>query len=343
MKIQLPPLRPRPKGARRKSKAQQIAETDRPPVIHGYIRSFDGTKLFYSVEGQGKPLVFCYGLICSSLHWTYQIEHFREGYQAIWLDYRGHNNSETPRNLDSLTLENIAVDVGAVLDELEVKEAVFLGHSMGVNVVLEFLRQQPKRVTGMVLANGTAHRPLETLFSSNALQSAFNLLRKAYERSPKLVSMLWRTQKGNPLARSLVALGGFNPHLTPKEDIQLYVNQVAEMDPAIMIHLIGSYDEYDASSWLHQIKAPTLIIAGENDKLIPVEQQELMHQLIPKSSLEIIRHGSHCPQMDLPDLVNMKIEKFLNEINYGAQPTLSKESASQSTAKRRAPDPSAPA
>jgi pimeloyl-ACP methyl ester carboxylesterase len=88
------------------------------------------------------------------------------------------------------------------------------------------------------------------------------------------------------------------------------------MDPAILIHLIQSYDRYDATSWLHTIKVPTLVIAGENDKVIPVKQQELMQQLIPNSRFEVIHHGSHCPQMDLPELVNMKIEKFLSEIGY---------------------------
>ena len=64
--------------------------------LHGYIRSFDGTRLFYSIEGKGPPLIFCYGLVCSSLHWTYQIEYFRKNYQAIWFDYRGQHRSEEP-------------------------------------------------------------------------------------------------------------------------------------------------------------------------------------------------------------------------------------------------------
>jgi non-heme chloroperoxidase len=331
------PSKPRPQGARKKSVAERMRSVDRPPVNHGYVKGFDGTKLFYSTEGKGKPLVFCYGLVCSSLHWTYQIEHFQQTHQAAWFDYRGHQNSEIPKDLKTLTLGNIARDLGTVLDELGIQEAVFLGHSMGVNVVLEFYRQNPDRVLGMVLANGTAKRPLETLFRNNAFQAGFNLLKKAYRKSPELVSMLWKLQKGNPIARTLVALGGFNPHLTPQADIDLYVDQVAEMDPAILIHLIENYDNYDATAWLHTIKCPTMIVAGEHDNMTPVEQQELMHQLIPNSQLEIIRHGSHCPQMDLPDLVNLKIEKFLDDLNYGSESIRTKEIASLPTEKRLSP------
>jgi pimeloyl-ACP methyl ester carboxylesterase len=335
MSIQMP-VNPRPLGARKKSVLEKKPSVkDHQPVMHGYVKSFDGTKLFYSIEGKGKPLIFCYGLICSSLHWTYQIEHFRNTHQAVWFDYRGHHNSEVPRDLKSLTLGNIARDLGTLLDELNIEDAVFLGHSMGVNVVLEFFKQQPKRVAAMVLANGTAKRPLETFFGHNVLQAGFQILKKLYRKSPELVSLFWRSQKNNPFARTLVSLGGFNPHLTPQADIELYIDQVAATDPAILIQLIENYDSYDSTAWLHTIQVPTLIIAGEHDKLIPLEQQELMHQLIPQSKLEVIRHGSHCPQMDLPDLVSLKIEKFLSDINYGSKANLTTETASQSNSQQQ--------
>jgi len=326
------PTQPRPPGARRKSIVDLERERARvrPPVAHGYVKSFDGTKLFYSVEGSGLPLVFCYGLVCSSLHWTYQIDYFQNQYRAVWFDYRGHHNSEFPKDLKSLTLENMALDLGILLDELDIREAVFLGHSMGANTVLEFYRQHPHRVRGMVLANGTPKPPLETLFRNNAFQAAFKILKTLYDKSPEAVSLFWKLQKGNPVTRSLISLGGFNPHLTPPEDIQLYLDQVADMDPGILIHLIQNYDSYDASAWLHTIQVPTLIIAGEHDNVIPIEQQELMKQLIPHSRMVTIPHGSHCPQMDLPDLVNLQIEKFLSEINYELKPNQTTQNANLS-------------
>lgn len=339
------PLKLRPPGARRKSiaefkkdKLQERAALASPPISHGYAKSFDGLQLFYSVEGTGLPLVFCYGLVCSSLHWTYQIDHFQSSHRAVWFDYRGHHNSELPTNLDSLTLENNGRDIGTILDQLGIEQAVILGHSMGVNSVLEFYRQQPHRVKAMVLANGTAKPPLETMFRNNLLQSGFKILKQLHELSPEAVQFFWKMNKGNPIARSIIALGGFNPHLTPKEDIQLYVDQVAEMDPTVFIRLMEDYDHYDASKWLHEVKVPTLILAGEQDKVVPLEQQELMHQLIPGSRFEVIRHGSHCPQMDLPEQVNGVIEKFLADINYLSASTPTKGTASRSTARRRVRD-----
>ena len=106
--------RSRPSGSRKKSLRDRLRPDTDVPTKHGYFRSFDGTKLFYSIEGEGKPLVFCYGLVCSSLHWTYQIEHFRKGYRTIWMDYRGHQNSDVPADIDSLNLESLAKDLAAL-------------------------------------------------------------------------------------------------------------------------------------------------------------------------------------------------------------------------------------
>jgi non-heme chloroperoxidase len=309
------PKIPRPGGARR-LRPKETANPGNPPQ-NGYARAKDGTRLFYSIEGKGPPLVFCYGLVCSSLHWTYQIDRFKKDHQAIWFDYRGHQNSDVPEDFSTLTIGTLAEDLKTLFDEIGIDQAVLLGHSMGVNVVLEFFKQNRKRVAGMVLANGTAKSPLETLlFGNNVMQGVFSAVHKVQEKAPKLVDLLWKLQKGNPVIQGLIGLGGFNTHLTAKEDIELYVNQVAELDPRVLLNLVQNYDHFDATPWLHEVDVPTLILAGDQDKVIPVSQQELMHQLIPGSQLEMIKHGSHCPQMDLPDLVNLKIEKFLREMNY---------------------------
>jgi pimeloyl-ACP methyl ester carboxylesterase len=310
------PETPRPSGSRKKSLRDRLRPETDVPTKNGYFRSFDGTKLFYSVEGEGKPLVFCYGLVCSSLHWTYQIEYFRKHYKTVWMDYRGHQNSDVPEDIGSLTLENLAKDLKLLLDELKIQGAVFIGHSMGVNVVLEFARLYPERVSGMILSNGTANRPLDTLLNSNALIPGFRVLEFLRDKSPKILKKIWTLQKGNPLVHRAIGFLGFNPHLTVKEDIALYVDQISEMDPRVFLTLIRNYDGYDGSTWLHTIDCPTRILAGENDRIIPLAQQELLHQLLPRSEFEMIRHGSHCPQMDLPELINSKIEEFLRKLDY---------------------------
>lgn len=290
---------------------------------NGFFKTFDGTRLFYSIEGSGPPLVFCYGLVCSKLHWSYQMEYFKKHYTVIWFDYRGHHRSETPANPEALTIDNMARDVECLLDELKIPKATFLGHSMGVNIVLEFYHRCPERVQAMVLANGSARGPLETMLRSNVMQLIFPTLYSAYKKYPKLANFIWKAQGKSKLTPWLVGQLGFNPNLAKPEDIETYVHMVTGMDMIITLQLLKDYEDYDATPWLHRIDVPTLVIAGENDLIIPREAQEIMHQLIPNSRFELVRHGSHCPQMDIPELANIIIERFLNEAlkTKNAQPS----------------------
>ncbi|MCC7442824.1 MAG: alpha/beta hydrolase [Bdellovibrionales bacterium] len=328
------PAHPRPAGTRRFRKPLNGGLD--VPTRHGWFQGHDGTRLFYCVEGEGPPLVFCYGMVCSSLHWTYQIQRLSTRHQAVWFDYRGHQNSETPADLSTLTIPSIAKDLGCLFDELKLPPAVLLGHSMGVNVVLEFYRQRPRDVAGMVLANGTAKRPLETLLNNTVIGHTFTLLSRLHDLSPRLFRGFWRNYLENPVIDAIVGIGGFNPHLTPPEDIRMYVKQISQMDPLVLLNLVANYDSYDATAWLHTIDKPTLILAGENDDVIPPAQQELLHQLIPGSRLATLAHASHCSQMDLPETVNAIIEEFLERAGISRRAEAeaaspSRESASPTT------------
>jgi pimeloyl-ACP methyl ester carboxylesterase len=277
--------------------------------------------------------VFCYGLVCSSLHWTYQIERLRTRYRTIWFDYRGHQNSDLPQDLSTLTIPAIAKDLECLVQQLDLPPAVFLGHSMGVNVVLEFYRRRPDLVSGMVLANGTAKRPLETLMDNNVSGQSFKVLRALHDTSPRVFRALWTHYLENPVVNAIVGMGGFNLHLTPPEDVALYVRQISEMDPLVLLNLVDNYDTCDHTAWLHEVHVPTLILAGAKDQVIPLPQQELMHQLIPGSDLVVFPHGSHCSQMDLPEQVNTAIEHFLEKIGFmgaraAGEPNPPKETAS---------------
>lgn len=305
------PSTPRTRGARLGWNHDKGAQV---PFEEGFVTSFDGTRLYYACEGpkDAPPLVFCYGLVCSSLHWTYQIDLLRERYRCIWWDYRAHHRSDVPSELRSLTIANFARDLGVVLDHLGIQRADLLAHSMGVSAVLEFAHQFPDRVRSLVLTSGTASRPLENLLGTNALQSAFSLMGRINAKRPKLIRTLWYLQRRNPLLRTLIGIGGFNLHLTPKQDVDQYIDDVIKLGPEIFLCLIDDYAAFDATAWLHTLRCPTLVIAGEKDGVIPHAQQELLHQLIPGSEMWTVPRGSHCPQMDFPEAVTARIEKFVS-------------------------------
>jgi pimeloyl-ACP methyl ester carboxylesterase len=230
------------------------------------------------------------------------------------MDYRGHGNSDSPKDYSKLSIETLAKDLKLMMEEAGITEAILLGHSMGVNVVLEFYKQFPKSVKGMVLANGTPTKPLDTLLLSNSLRPAFGVLEKAFRQFPHLSQTLWKYQKDNKLVSRVIGSLGFNTAHTSSEEIQTYVNNIAEIDPKVFLSLIRNYDKYDGMSWLQGVTAPTLVLAGQKDLIIPAEKSQLLHQLIPNSQIEVVPNGSHCSQMDFPDLVNQRIQEFIESI-----------------------------
>ena len=283
------------------------------PLTFGSVQSHDGTPIFYCSEGEGPPLVFCYGIACSSLHWTYQIDFFRKNYRCIWFDYRGHQHTPLPNDLESMTVESSAKDLKAVLDFLDVKDAVVLGHSMGVNVALEFSRMFPERVKALVLAHGTPKNPLDTLLGGSFLNTPFEWLSRFEREKPSLIQTLWSIQKKTTLISDALGMLGFNIHLAHPEDIRTYARQISELHPTVLTHMMDDYRFCDSTPWLHEIKVPTLVLSGDQDRVTPPSTQDLIHQLMPQSELVRIHHGSHCGTLDLPELVNLLIERFLDK------------------------------
>lgn len=283
---------------------------------HGYFRTRDGVRLFYSVEGpkDAPPLLFCYGLVCSKLHWKYQMEKFRETHRVIYLDYRGHGKSGRPADASTVTIENLARDLEELMDELKISSMPVLGHSLGVNIILDLYRIAPKRVQALVLANGTPKDPFETMFNHNLLQVMFPVLTKAHSFFPELLGKFWKTQGTNPINQELIAIAGFNKKYAKREDINEYLRLTSTVDLDVFMNLIGDFIRHDATHWLHEVKVPTLVLAGEKDLITPPLNQRILAQLIPGAEFYEVSEGSHCPQMEKPEEVNGVIAEFLANI-----------------------------
>jgi pimeloyl-ACP methyl ester carboxylesterase len=193
-------------------------------------------------------------------------------------------------------------------------------------VALELYRQAPHRVKALVLANGTSRTPLESCFRSNFMHLLLPYMNKAYDSFPRVMNFLWSIQGRSPLTSTMVAWLGFNPNLANQTDVETYIQLVSRMDMKLTLQVLKTYEQHDSTALLGKIIVPTLIIAGEKDLIIPKEAQEMMHQLIPGSRFEVIRNGSHCPQMDIPELVNIIIERFFQSslISEGSEKLESK-------------------
>ncbi len=283
----------------------------------GTFKSFDGTEIYYEVRGQGKPLVLTYGIVCLMNHWHHQVKHFSENYQTILFDLRGHHNTPIPLDRENLSMDAIARDIPLLLEHLGIEKASFWGHSFGCQLLIRAYDMNPKMFENLILINGFAKNPLTGTFGVDAVNQAFSVAKQGYDLLPETVSYMWKKIVKNPIAMRVSALaGGFNLNLTGFQDIEIYAKGVANIEADIFLTLFEQMIKYDGTSVADRIECPTLIISGQKDAVTPVQFQEDLHKKIKGSEHVIVPHGTHCTQLDMPDFVNLKIEKFLKENKY---------------------------
>lgn len=288
-----------------------------PPKEKGIFPSRDGTKLYYEVRGNGKPLVLCYGLTCRMEHWRYQLEYFARRYEVYTLDYRGHHRSGMPANERHLTLEWCAKDVEDLIRHRELSKPVVFGHSMGVPVLVLLANLVPELLSGLVFVCGTVDNPFKHMFHSDKLDHVFRRFSKLYEIAPNTMTYVWKiATRKNPVNFFLTSQFGFNPSLSDEKDVLMYMEGVHQCPLVTFRSLLHDYSDFNGRDYLRRIQLPTLVIAGENDWITPLNLSEEMATLVSHSQLEKIPDGSHNSHMDLPGVVNRRIDDFLKELKY---------------------------
>ncbi|MHC5308504.1 alpha/beta fold hydrolase [Myroides sp. LJL116] len=119
------------------------------------LQSNHGT-LSYTVQGQGKCLLFLHGFLEDSSIWEYFIPYFSQTHQVITVDFFGHGRSSVNLDGPNPTLSDIADDLFDLLESLEINKATLIGHSMGGYLALEFAEHYPTYVQQLILINSTA-------------------------------------------------------------------------------------------------------------------------------------------------------------------------------------------
>lgn len=279
-----------------------------------FLSAEDGTQIWYGTAGQGPALVLCDGLACDGFIWPYVIDEFVDRHMVVRWHYRGHGMSGRPEDLDTLNIEQIARDLDRVLDALEVDSAVLAGHSMGVQVILEYYGLNPDRVSALVPICGSYKRPLDTLYNTDFFGHALPHLKRLVESAPDASQAFWQTVVPSKLSYLIATATAVNTRLARGIDFLPYLEHVADMDVRVFLTLLGAVAEHSAEDILETVDVPTLVIAGEKDELTPIFRSEEMAERVEDGELIVLPGGTHVGPIELPDLVNGAIEKFLRRV-----------------------------
>jgi len=285
-----------------------------------YLKTNDEEQIFYTtnfdpktLSEQEEVLFFNYGLVCSNYHWSKQIDYFdAAGFKILMHDYRGHFHSTGETDLEKITFKQITKDMYDLCSQLDIKKTVLFGHSMGVNVCLEFTKNYPELVSKQILISGTTVPLYNVMFNTNLMDQVKPFLSKMLKKHPGALDKIWKMGGWNPIVKKLVHLGGFNIKEVSKEFIEVYLNKVGQLGPEIFFQLMEEMNKHDILGSLNNIKAKTLVIGGDKDNVIPNYLQKQLNNHLPNSELYIVKNGSHVPQVDFPKFINERILFFLN-------------------------------
>ncbi len=254
-----------------------------------------GIELAYEVSGVGSPVVLLHGFPFNRTLWREQVEALSDRYQVLTPDLRGHG--ETTATDEPATMEEMAGDVAALLDELDVAGRVVLGGlSMGGYVALAFFRLFPERVRALVLADTRPQSDTEEARRTRE-ETARRALREgmgpiADGMLPKLLS---------PATR------GERPEVVTRVREMIMATKPAGAAAALR----GMAVRADQTDLLARIDVPTLIVVGGEDVLTPPKDSEAMRDAIPGSRLVVIEGAGHVSNLERPAQFNRALTDFL--------------------------------
>lgn len=240
----------------------------------------------YLETGKGRALVLIHAFPLCADQWLPQLMKAPPGWRVVAPDLRGFRppGSATEEILpDTMSVDRYAADVLALMDHLEIRDAVVCGVSMGGYVAFGMVRQARARVTGLVLAHTRA--------SADSAEARPN--------RDRLIDLV-RREGADAVARAMLSKLLGETTWREQPDLAEAVGRMirANTREAIAAALGALRDRPDSTPLLSSIDCPALIIAGEEDALIPRADAEAMHAGIKGSRLVMLPRVGHLGNLE---------------------------------------------
>jgi pimeloyl-ACP methyl ester carboxylesterase len=250
-------------------------------------------RIYWDEQGQDEPILFIMGLGYPSAMWHRTRPALAARYRTIALDNRGAGRSDTPPGPYSIRL--MASDAAAVLDAAGIESAHVFGVSMGGMIAQEFALQYPQRVLSLILGCTAAGGPTAVRADAEATR------------------LLMRRDKMSSEEAAEAAVPFIYDQATPREWIEedLAIRRPWFPSPEGYAAQLQGILAWEAYSRLAQIVAPTMVIHGESDRLVPPGNANLIAERIPGAKLVMIPRASHLFLTDQPEAAHRAILDFL--------------------------------
>ena len=254
--------------------------------------------IHYETYGQGEPLVLIMGLGGGSSMWWRQVAFFSPDYQVIVYDSRGVGRTDKPDIPYSMDM--LVGDAVGLLERLGIASAHIYGVSMGGMVAQELALRYPKLVSSLVLGATTCGGGHAAMPSQATLQKLFGIMTLSPDEAVKVSTSVT-----------------FSPTFIERhpEKINEWLIKGAESPPSPLgfkrqAEAVAGLDTYDR---LQRIIAPTLILAGTADQLIPSDNSRILASRIPNAKLVLFEGAGHGYLWEAEEAANQTARDFLRQ------------------------------
>ena len=269
----------------------------------------DGAQIAYEDEGSGTPLIFLHGLMAHGGFFEPQ-RSLAEQFRVIRIDLRGHGRSRTPG--EQPRVEQLAADVSALAQELEIERAIGIGWSLGATILWHVLTgPAAARFAGAVVVDMTARVRNDEAWD-------LGLSPEACEARSDAIALDFEA----------FAIGaGQGIFAQPVEDgrrelAQWAGHEFARNDPDTIGALWASLMRQDFRRLLRRIEHPTLVIHGARSALYGAETATHLASALPNARIAAFAGSGHAPHLEEPELFNRTVADFAASLPLVARPQL---------------------
>ncbi|MGG1679469.1 alpha/beta fold hydrolase [Neobacillus sp. NRS-1170] len=253
------------------------------------ILEVDESSLYYSVKGNGIPIIFIHPPVLTSTNFIYQIEELSRYFQVITFDIRGHGRS--PFSIKPVTYPLIVEDIKKLMNHLGIKQAFLCGYSTGASILLEFLLSTlTGHILGGIIISGMSE--VSDWRLKNRILLAKNLLKIG-----ALPALAWSISKSN------------------SDTEELFEKILLEAKKGDARNILQYYDyslDYNSSNQLERINKPISLIYGEKDKPF-FRYAKQLHSKLPQNEITFVDGIKHQLPTKAAGELNKIIYQFIEK------------------------------
>jgi sigma-B regulation protein RsbQ len=252
------------------------------------VSAVERNNVVVSGDPQGLPMVFAHGFGCDQNMWRFVAPAFEPDHRVVLFDHVGAGGTD-PRAYDAeryASLDGYVEDVVAILEELDLRDTIFVGHSVSAMIGVLAARRAPGRIGKLVLVG-----PSPRYIDDEDYRGGFS-----EEDIDELLGSLASNFLGWSSAMAPVIMG--NPD-RPELGEEL-TNSFCRMDPVIAEQFARVTFRSDNRADLASVAVPTLVLQCAEDAIAPREVGAYVHRTIPDAELVVLDATGHCPNLSAP-------------------------------------------